>query len=46
MQKYKRGKQVGADKTPNELYAAAGEAGILQLAFLLQKVKAQGPPQP
>ena len=45
VQKYKRGKQVGADKTPNELYAAAGEAGILQLAFLLQKVKAQGPPQ-
>ena len=45
LQKFKRGKQVGSDRTPNELYAASGEPGILQLAVLLQKVQKQGPPQ-
>ena len=44
LQKFKRGKQVGRDRTPNELYAATGDPGIIQLAALLQKVQVHGPP--
>ena len=35
LQKFKKGKPVGKDKTPHDVYAALGEAGILQLADLI-----------
>ena len=35
LQKFKKGKPVGKDNTLHEVYAALGEAGILQLAAFI-----------
>ena len=42
--KVRKGKAVGRDGIPNELYQAAGEGGQLLLAQLLCRVRWEGPP--